>query len=243
MALTKEHLHQLVALQKQDADLDKIKAAMEKIPVMIERLKEQLEAEKAKGAGAKAKVIELEKKKKQKELELAEKEDSAKKHAGQLNQVKTNEAFKALQLEIEMAKALASDIETEILELMEQIEAAKKEEKAVQAQLAVEAKTFDAEIKAHEARLAEQKASFDGAKAKRDEAAAPIPSDAMRLYDHIRSRGKLDAIVPIDVATCSACRINLAPQVLVEATKAKALVTCESCQRILYRPEGLVAKV
>jgi predicted nucleic acid-binding Zn-ribbon protein len=64
----------------------------------------------------------------------------------------------------------------------------------------------------------------------------------MRIYNHVRSRGKLNAVVPIENGNCSACRISLAPQVIVEATKAKALVACESCQRIIYRPEALAAK-
>ena len=244
MALTKENLQQLIALQQQDAALDKIKSAIEKIPVMIARLKEQLEAEKARAGDAKNKTISLEKKKKEKELELAQKEEAAKKHGSELNQVKTNEAFKALQTEIERAKAAGSQIETEILEIMEQLDGSKKDEKTAQAAFQVEEKKFQAEIAAHEGRLTEQKALFDGEKAKRDEAAAPIPADAMKIYNHIRSRGKLDAIVPIDSSnSCSACRIQLAPQVIVEATKAKNLVSCESCQRILYRPEALAAKV
>jgi uncharacterized protein len=242
MALSKDALLLLIALQKQDNELDKVKAAIDRIPVMIKNLKDSMEAEKAKGAGAKNKVIELEKKKKEKELEMAKHEEDAKKHASQLNSVKTNEAFKALQTEIGFAKQHASDVETEILQLMDQLDAAKKEDKAMQAELGVEVKKFETEISGHEKRLAEQQASFDGAKAQRDAAAAPIPADVMRVYNHVRMRGKLDAIVPIQESMCSACRITLAPTVIVEATKLKSLVACESCQRILYRPELLLAK-
>ena len=241
MAFTKEDVRHLIALQEQDAALDKIKAIMEKIPVMIGNLKAQFEQEKTAAAELKNKSLALEKKKKEKELELAQKEEAAKKHGGELNAVKTNEAFKALQAEIERAKSDGSNIETEILVLMDQIDAARKEEKAAAAALAVEQKKFEAEIAAHEARLNDTKNEHDRAKAERDLAAAPIPAEAMRVYDHVRSRGKLDAIVPIDASMCSACRITLAPQVLVEATKLKALVVCESCQRILYRPETVNA--
>lgn len=239
MALSKDALLALIALQKQDNELDKVKAVMDKIPAMIKNLKDALEAEKAKGAAAKSKIIALEKQKKEKELELAKQEEDAKKHGLQLNLVKTNEAFKALQLEIGFAKQAASDIETQILEIMEALDAAKKEDKAVQAGLAVEVKEFEAEIAGHEKRLAEQKAVFEAGKAQRDAAAGPLPADVMKIYDHVRMRGKLDAIVPIDATICSACRITLAPTIIVEATKLKALVCCESCQRILYRPELL----
>jgi uncharacterized protein len=239
MALSKDALQALIALQKQDNELDKALAAAEKIPLMVKNLKDAYEAEKQKGAGAKNRVIELEKKKKEKELEMAKHEEDAKKHGAQLNSVKTNEAFKALQTEIGFAKQHVSDIETQILEIMELLDAAKKEDKAVQAELGVELKKFEVEIAGHEKRYAEQKAAYEAAKAQRDAAAAPLPADVMKIYNHIRTRGKLDAIVPIDGTICSACRINLAPMIIVEATKLKNIVACESCQRILFLPSVL----
>jgi predicted nucleic acid-binding Zn-ribbon protein len=242
MPLSKENLQQLIALQEKDGELDKVKAVLDKIPVMVANLKAQLESEKAKAGEVKNRVLTLEKKKKEKELELAQKEEAAKKHGAELNTVKTNEAFKALQTEIGFAKQAASEIETEILTVMEQIDAAKKEEKAKLAELSTEQKTFEAEIAGHEKRLAEQQAAFDASKAGRDAATAGIPADAIKIYEHVRKRGKLNAVVPIDGTMCSACRIELAPMVIVEATKAKALVTCESCQRIIYRREALAAK-
>jgi predicted nucleic acid-binding Zn-ribbon protein len=242
MALTKDNLIQLIAIQEQDAALDKLKADIDKIPVFIANLRSAIDAEKNKASDLKNRLLTLEKKKKEKELELAQKEEAAKKHGAELNSVKTNEAFKALQVEIERAKAQGSDIETQILEIMEDLDKTRKLEKAAANEAAVEVKKLEAEIGVHEARVKELQAQFDAAKAKRDEAATPISADAMRVYNHVRSRGKLNAVVAIDGTNCSACRISLAPQVIVEATKAKALVTCESCQRIIYRPETLAAK-
>src|SRR5437016_3461750 len=170
MALTKENLVQLIAIQEADAALDHIKSDMDKIPVFIANLRGQIEEEKHKASDSKNKLLTLEKKKKEKELELAQKEEAAKKHGAELNSVKTNEAFKALQNEIERAKAQGNAIETEILQLMEDLDGARKEEKAASAAVNVEAKKFEAEISAHEGRLSELKGKFDAAKAKRDEA-------------------------------------------------------------------------
>ncbi len=242
MALSKEHLHALIVLQGQDADLDKIKTEMERIPAEIAALNAALEKEKLGLNESKARTIVLEKKKKEKELELAGKEEAAKKHGGELNSVKTNEAFKALQKEIESAKLAAGDIETVILELMDQVDASRREGKAAAAELKGVEDKVKAQVSALEAELAELKGCFDAAKAARDQAAAPVPTDVLKIYDHIRSRGKKDAVVPIDSNNCSACRVILAPQVIVEATKAKALVPCESCQRIIYKPETVAAK-
>lgn len=242
MALSKEHLQALIALQEKDAGLDKIEAEMNKIPIEIAALKVGLEKEKTQLNDAKAKTVALEKKKKEKELELAGKEEAARKHGSELNSVKTNEAFKALQKEIEAAKQAGSAIETEILVLMDEVDASRRQEKAAAAELKGVEEKVKAQIAALEAELSQVKARFEAARAAREESAVPVPAEAMKIYDHIRGRGKKDAVVPIDGNTCSACRVILAPQVIVEATKAKNLVSCESCQRILYKLAAAAAK-
>lgn len=242
MALSKENITQLVRLQKKDAALDRFRTEIDKIPVAIEGLRGSLEAEKNTLSEVKNKIISLEKNKKEKEMDLAQQEESAKKHSLELNQVKTNEAFKALQNEIDLAKSQGSDLETDILGSMEEIDACRKEEKRLKIELqSLEEKT-KSEVGVLEARLKELQTQFDAASAERNESAAPIPKDAMRIYDHIRKRGKNDAVVAIQDSICSGCRITLSPQIIVDATRATSLVTCESCQRILYKAEIPAAK-
>ncbi|HAM34724.1 MAG TPA: hypothetical protein DEB40_12565 [Elusimicrobia bacterium] len=243
MAITKENIQQLIALQEQDAALDKVQKEMDLIPRQIAVFKADLDAAKAKVAEFKAKTLALEKLKKEKELELAAREEAVRKHSMELNQVKTNDAFKALQQEIERDKAAGSAIETDILEAMEGIDSARKAERAAAAENKVLEDKANADIAALEKTLSEIQAKFDGQKAVRDGVAAQIPADMMRIYNHVRSRGKPDAIVPVDGENCSACRINLAPQMVIEVAKTKALVICESCQRILYKPEAAAKPV
>ena len=238
MALSKENIQQLIFLQNQDTVLDNLKKEMDQVPVDIGVIRGALDLEKAHLNETKNKIITLEKKKKEKELEVGQKEESAKSRGQQLNQVKTNEAFKALQGEIDAAKAEANQIETEILEIMEQLDSCKKEEKDLLAAFkGVEAKA-NAEIAVHEAKLKELQGKFEAAKVVCEQAAAPVPPEAMKVYNHIRSRGKINAVVPMDGGLCSACRINLTPQVIIEVTKGKNMILCESCQRILYKPDA-----
>jgi len=241
MGLNADHVRQLIELQKHDQAIDIVDKALADIPAVIQVLKNTIEDSRKKATQAKAQVQEFEKKKKEKELELAQKEDAARKHSGELNAVKTNEAFKALQAEIERAKSEASDIETKILEIMEQIDQSQKEVKKTTAEFADEEKRIQSQISEREAELAIAKTKKEALSAERQALAVPIPDDIHRIYDHIRSRGKRDAISAAlkrpDGAVCSACRMNLAPQLIVEATKLKDFVFCESCQRILYIPE------
>jgi predicted nucleic acid-binding Zn-ribbon protein len=237
MSINKETIQRLVAVQQQDAVLDGLQKEMDRVPREIAALQAGLDSAKAKLAEAKAKVVGCEKKKKEKELELASKEEAIRKHTMELNQVKTNDAFKALQHEIEQAKVAGSQIETDILEVMEGIDAGRREEKAAAAEFKAAEDKIKGEVGVLEKELAEFKAKHEAQKSIRDAATAQVPDDMMRVYNHARMRGKNDAIVPVEGGNCSACRISLAPQMVIEVTKAKALVVCESCQRILYKPE------
>ena len=92
-----------------------------------------------------------------------------------------------------------------------------------------------------EAEMSHAKGRFETSKVERDAVAAAVAPSEMKVYNHIRSRGKPDAVVPVVSGHCGSCQINLTPGLILEVTKLKSLVTCESCQRILYKPELVTA--
>lgn len=241
MALTKEALQALVALQQRDKFLDSIQKEIDAVPPRIAALKADLEGEKKHMDAAKAKILELEKKKKSKELDVAAKEDAARKHASQLNDLKSNDAYKAMQGEIEAEKKAAGDIETEILQIMEDIDKAKQEEKAAIAEFKKTEDFSKKDLEKLEAEMSHAKGRFEEAKKERDEVAGKVGAAEMKVYNHIRGRGKPDAVVPAVGGHCGSCQITLTPGITLEIAKLKTLVTCESCQRILYKPEALAA--
>ena len=130
MALTKEALQALVALQQKDKHLDSIQHEIDSVPPRIAALKADLGAEKRHMDAAKAKILELEKKKKSKELDVAAMDEAARKHSAQLNDLKSNDAYKVMQAENVAEKAAAGDIETALLQIMEEPDGAKVQEKA-----------------------------------------------------------------------------------------------------------------
>ena len=237
MALTKEALQSLVALQQKDTVLDSIQKEIDAVPPRIAALKADLEGEKRHMDAAKAKIIELEKLKKTKELDVAAKDEAARKHTTQLNELKSNDAYKAMQAEIEKEKAAAGDIETEILQVMEDIDKARAEEKSATADFKKTEEFSKKDLEKLEAEMSHASGRHATAKAERDATAAAVPPELMKVYNHIRSRGKPDAIVPVVDGHCGACQINISPSMMAEVAKQKALVNCDSCQRILYRPE------
>jgi len=241
MALTKEALRALVALQDKEKVLDAIQKEIDAVPPRIAAVKADLADEKKRMDEAKARTLDLEKRKKTKELDVASKEEAARKHSAQLNELKSNDAYKAMQAEIDKEKAAAGDIETEILQIMEEIDKSKAAEKALAAELKKVEDFAKGDLEKFEAELSHAKGRHAAAAAERDAAAAPVPPDVIKVFHHIRSRGKPDAVVPVVNGHCGACQISLSPAMLLEVAKLKNLTTCESCQRILYKPEQAAA--
>ncbi|MBI5201150.1 MAG: hypothetical protein HY925_06160 [Elusimicrobia bacterium] len=239
MPLSKEAARQLVRLQDQDKAIDALQAEIDKVPKAIAEINARIEGRKSRLHDTKARAGAIGMKKKEKEAQVTAKEADIKKHSGQLNTVKTNDAFRALQTEIEAAKAAISDLETEILTLMDDSEIVAKEEKAISAELKAEEGKDREEIAAFEKDKQNFEAKQNVERQKREALVPTIPEDVMKHYDYLRKRKPGGAaLAPVLKNLCGGCRIALPPQVVVEVVKAAKLQTCESCHRILYMPEN-----
>ena len=146
-----------------------------------------------------------------------------------------------MQAEIEAEKAAAGDMETEILQVMGEIDKAKADEKALAAELKKIEDFSKVDLEKLEAELSHAKGRHGTAKTDRDAAAESVPADLMKVFNHLRSRGKPDAVVPVVDGHCGSCQIALSPAMQMEVAKLKNLAVCESCQRILYKPEQVAA--
>lgn len=238
MPLTKESARQLVRLQEQDTVLDRLQAEIDRIPKAIAEIKARIDGRKARLNDVKAKQNAAQLKKKEKEALVVSKEADIKKHSHELNLVKTNEAFKALQTQIEQGKTAVGDLETEILMIMDEMDTLVKEEKAVAAEIRGEDNKDLEEIRAFEKDKAGLEAKQSAQKQAREALVPSIPEDVMKHYDYLRKRKPGSAaLAPVLKNICGGCRIMLPPQVIVEVVKASTLMTCESCHRILFMPE------
>lgn len=237
MPVTRQEILRLVELQEHDKVLDELRRALERVPRDIAALKGEVEGEKGKLEAVRQRSRELELKKKDRELALAEKEQAIQKHQRELNAVKTNDAFKALLKQIEEAKAAVSDLETEILELMESADGLKKEEKAAREELARFEAANGKQVAVLEARRAELEQRLAAGEARRQELRAPVPEELMGLYDKTRERREGVAMAPTHGETCRVCHMKITPQSMIDLAKSAKVVMCDSCQRILYKPD------
>ncbi|MEE8424318.1 MAG: C4-type zinc ribbon domain-containing protein [Elusimicrobiota bacterium] len=234
MAIGKQDISKIVALQEHDNLLDELREALRLIPEDITALRAQVSEEKQRLEEAKQNGQRLEMSKKERENEMAEKETAIKKHQTELNAIKTNDAFRALLKEIEDKKKSVDDLETEILSLLDEIDAAARVEEAAKDDLKRAEDENEKQVKVLEGRRIEKEGRLSAGEEKRKSFIEGIDGELLGLYDKTRERRDGVAISRIEGNSCSVCRVNQPPQVIVDANKGTKILTCESCQRILY---------
>jgi len=235
MTLAKDDFMKLLELQALDKDLDAQSQGIAKIPEDIAAIKDEIEQDKARLQGLHDKAKEVQVRRKEKENEMASKEEAIRKHQGELNQVKTNEAFKALQKEIDGAKASVGELETEILNLMDEGDSVITEEKALKVELQAFEDECNKRIQALEARKSELEKKKGETDAKRKALEGSVTAELFTLYEKTRERrGGIGLSRLEDDGSCAVCRMKQTPQIIIDVKKCTKISTCGSCQRILH---------
>jgi len=232
-----EQLKLLVELQGLDTQILKIRRDLESIPQELKKMDYAFEDKKSDLKKLEEALIALQMKRKEKEMDLESKEGSIKKFQSQLNQIKTNKEYAALNGEIGRTRADNSLIEEDILKIFDQMDVenrkiAKEKEflKTEEVKLSEQKKKFDEEV----SRI---KAAAEGLCAQRAVLVVKIDKAALAKYDRIvKSKDGL-AVVPVAGDSCQGCFRILPSQMIHEIRTKKELVCCGSCARILYLEE------
>src|ERR1700686_2156867 len=223
----------LIALQQADREILRLKEEIAALPKRVAAIEERLAGTKALLEKAKGAVKADEAARRKYESGIQDQQQKISKYRDQSLAVKTNEQYKALLHEIQFAEQDIRAHEDKILELMVNAEIREKDVKAAEATL--KAETAEIEKKKIEARqrTAEDEKQLAEWNAKRDTARAGVDADLLRQYDRVaKHRGT--GISEARDHKCLACQVMLRPQTYNEVRAATQVVTCESCQRILY---------
>lgn len=233
----KEKIQLLVVLQEKDSRLDVLRGQAADIPEKIKAVTSRIDENRASAEDRKKNLQQIQLKRKQKEMEVEARENDIRKHTAELNAVKSNDAYKALLLEIEHGKKEKFNLENEILELMELADKEAASLKAGEQDTISKEGELKSEISRLEASLRAVQEQVSRMEQERTEYSRNIPDDIMHRYEFVReSRGGL-AIVPIEGTHCGGCHMELRPQMINEARKHQDWIVCDSCSRILYYKE------
>lgn len=146
--------------------------------------------------------------------------------------IKNPKELSNLQHEINNFKSLNDPLETKVLELIEQVEAAQQEVGALTADLSRLEEEWQKQQKQIATDIELLKKTLADLREKRRQLAEQIEPPAVILYESIR-RQKKQAVAKVEQGICRACRISLSASALQKARSGQP-VQCNTCGRILF---------
>ena len=214
---------------------EQIDSLPDQIKTLEDRLKDYLQAHEDR----KVRLAANQKERRELEADIQEIQTKISKHKDQLYEVKTNEQYRAMLKEIEGEEGNIRKIEDKILEKMLEAEEIQKLVTQAAASLESEKTRVATEIeRLHSLRDADVQ-ERDAALGGRQQLTAGLTPSVLTTYERVRKGRRGIAVAEVRNGFCTACNVRLRPQVYNEIRKNEALLTCESCSRIMYCVEVL----
>ncbi len=229
-----DDLQNLITLQRLDSVIDSLQLQEDEIKSSLESEKSAVVECEQRVEAAKASSQECTVLTRSLETDVQELDDKMEKYRGQLNDVKSNREYAALQIEISNLQDKKDRLEEQIIKEMEKCEVAKQEVQTVEDALGTERQILQVKQAEQQQKIDVLRGEKRNEEGVRENAASKLRKILSDKYDNIRTvRGGL-AIVEIKGGSCQGCFINLPPQLVIEVRKGVEILDCYSCGRILY---------
>jgi uncharacterized protein len=227
-------IEKLLILQDRDRNLLRTQAELAAIEPQRERAKSRASSSQQALDAAKLKAKQIESEKKKLELDVEAQQERIAKYSQQQLQTKKNEEYRALAHEIETCKGNISKLEDQILELMEQADAAARAVAEAGKIAATAKKDVDAEVAELGKREENFKAKLAELQSNRKDLAAAVEEGALARYERLlKSKGE-NVVVGIQHSACGGCHMRLPTQVMVACQSQSEVNACPHCGRIIY---------
>jgi predicted nucleic acid-binding Zn-ribbon protein len=230
------HLKVLLDLQAVDLRLNEIRERLSRFPKRLAEVEIRATTARQQVTSAKDGLKTSITDRKKFELDVEQWKGRAKKYRDQSYEVKTNEAYKALQHEIQNAEQEMAKAEDRLLERMvageeyeRLVKTAESTLKEVEAISGAERRAIQSEYNAAQKELA-------AAEASRAQAAAAVPEDLVEHYERIAKRHNGISLAEVRGEGCGQCGVHIRPHVLQQLQRPtnEEIFHCETCTRILY---------
>jgi predicted nucleic acid-binding Zn-ribbon protein len=227
-------IEKLLVLQDRDQRRLALESQLRAIPRDIAAVEQKIAAGQTAREAARGELQQLEVKKKAIENEIGSAAERQARYKSQQLQVRKNDEYQALGVEIEHTQSEIGALEEEELRVMYAIDEAKQRFTGVGEEL-------QRTTSGHEARigtLRERETGLQSELGAAQEAVAAARNEldepARRLYDRLATKPGLPVVVAIHEGKCGGCHLKISANVDSERRKADQLVTCDQCGRIVY---------
>ena len=149
-------------------------------------------------------------------------------------EAKTNEQYRAFQNEIEFCQKEIRKLEDRILELMTESEPLDRNVKTAETALRAEKQQVETEKEGARERTAADQAAAAELQRERAAIASTMTPAVLQRYERARKARKGIAVAEVVDGRCTVCNIALRLQYFQDLRKDTQILSCESCQRLLY---------
>ena len=174
------------------------------------------------------------------ELELKTRDSDIAKLRASLNTARTNKEYAAVLTQLNTSRADNSKIESQILELMKDIETDNSEIQKIQQQID-EQKTKLEQIRKESEQLATKyEAEADQIQSEWNEAAGNVPAEHLEIFKRVADTYDGEAVAVIehsegrnDAYTCGGCFMGVTHECVNQLMTKDDVIRCPNCTRIL----------
>ena len=174
------------------------------------------------------------------ELELKTRDDHIAKYRARLNMAKTNKEYSSILTELNTSKADNSKIESQMLDLMKNIETDDADCLEIQKQMDEQKEKLAELRKSSEGKTEELEKETESIQAEWDQAAEGMAQDTLDIFKRVADTYDGEAIAYIDlqnektqVYTCDGCFMSLPTEIVNQLMTKDEIMRCTSCTRIL----------
>jgi hypothetical protein len=178
------------------------------------------------------------------ELELKDRVEHVAKYRAALNMAKNNKEYSAILTELNTAKADNSKVETQILDLMKNIDADEAECQDIQAKIEDQKQILEKVRKESEAQAVEYEKDMEQVQVEWDEAAKEIPATALAVFKRVADNYDGEALAfaekqseTVEAWSCSGCYMSLTAESINQLMTHDDINHCGNCGRILVLKE------
>jgi predicted nucleic acid-binding Zn-ribbon protein len=230
-------VRKLLALQKLDQRIAKIRRDFESVPAETARRERALDAIRRGHEEAAGQLQRKEVEARGTDASIASSDAEIRKLEVRLNTVRNNAEYQATLLQIESVRNERNRLEEAGLGLLEEIEVLRGRVAESSARLAGEEKSHAEYLEKARQLEAERRAQLDEVTAGRGELLADIPPDLIARYERMFQARDGLAVAAVEGNFCTGCHTSIPPNLQVKLQAGSSVVHCGTCQRILYMHE------
>jgi predicted nucleic acid-binding Zn-ribbon protein len=168
------------------------------------------------------------------ESRLSAAETKMKDRRMRITRIRNDKELGLAKREVELLKEETSTLETELVAVMEQVEACTAKLQGLETELARLTSERDGEAAELREKIDRLSGEIERERVTRTELMQTVDGDLRRKYEMIFSRRGGLAVVEVRGGICLGCRMRVPPQLFNEIQRNEQVILCPSCQRMLF---------